>query len=84
MAVRRMTGASASRFGIPDRGFVRDGLVADLVVFDPDEIVDRGSYRDPWPPPSGVHHVFMAGKAVVWDGQVMDDRSGSVLRRKGS
>ena len=84
LAVHRMTGASANRFGIPDRGFVRDGLVADLVVFDPDEISDRGTYRDPWPSPDGVHHVFMAGSAVVWHGEVTDARAGSMLRRQGS
>jgi len=79
--VHRMTGLPARRFGIPDRGVVATGSVADLVVFDPDGINDCGTYDDPWAPPVGVCHVLMAGTPAVWDGEVVDPRAGKVLRR---
>lgn len=81
-AVHRMSGASAHRFEIPERGLVADGLIADLVVFDAGSISDQSTYGDPWAPPSGMHHVFLEGRAAVFDRAVIDDGAGSVLRRK--
>lgn len=80
-AVHRMTGASADRFQIPERGIIADGKMADLVVFDPDEINDRSTYADPWLQPAGVHHVLVGGRAAVWDSELVDGSTGSVLRR---
>ena len=80
-AVHKMTGATASRFGIPRRGVIGDGLVADLVVIDPDRVSDTGTYDDPWQRPTGIQHVVLAGQAVVWDGDVLDSGRGAVLRR---
>ncbi len=80
-AVHRMTGASARRFSIPERGEVADGLIADLVVFDPETIIDRATYEDPYAAPDGIRHVFMAGRPALLDGEVVDDRAGRVLRR---
>ncbi|HVR31967.1 MAG TPA: D-aminoacylase [Acidimicrobiia bacterium] len=80
-AVHRMTGASAARFGIPDRGVVADGRVADLVVLDPDTVNDRGTFSDPWLEPAGIHHVLIGGRAAVWDDELVDAAAGSVLRR---
>jgi N-acyl-D-amino-acid deacylase len=79
--VRRMTGASAGRFRIPDRGVLADGMVADLVVFDEDTIADRGTYTDPWMGPVGIHYVVVGGKAAVWDSEVVDGSTGVMLRR---
>ena len=81
VAVHRMTGAPADRFAIPGRGRLGDGMVADLVVFDPDAINDRSTYDDPWLEPSGMHHVVMGGRVALWDGEVVDASAGSVLRR---
>jgi N-acyl-D-amino-acid deacylase len=80
-AVYRMTGASASRFGVPQRGTIVDGAIADLVVFDPDRIKDRGTYREPWIRPDGIEHVVVGGRAEVWDTKLVDAAAGSVLRR---
>jgi len=80
-AIHRMSGASAHRFGIPDRGFVKDGLIADLVVFDTASVSDQATYATPWTRPTGVHHVFLAGRAAVWGGAVVNARAGSMLRR---
>ena len=80
-AVHRMTGASADRFHIPDRGVIADGMVADLVVFDPSTITDRSTYVDPWARPDGVAHVIVGGKAAVWDAEMVSGSRGAVLRR---
>ncbi|HSJ29287.1 MAG TPA: amidohydrolase family protein [Acidimicrobiia bacterium] len=79
-AVRRMTGATAARFGLGDRGMLRDGSVADLVVFDPAGLMDRGTYADPWPPPVGMIHVLVGGRPGVWAGEAVDPAAGIVIR----
>ncbi len=76
-----MTGDPARRFGIPDRGLVKSGFVADLVVFDPEGVMDNGTYRDPWRAPSGIVHVFVAGRPAVWDGAPLATTAGRVLTR---
>jgi N-acyl-D-aspartate/D-glutamate deacylase len=80
--VHKMTGYSARRFQIPQRGVIRDGHVADIVVFDPDTITDLGTYADPWQAPRGIPYVFIAGRAAVWEGEVVDASAGAVLRRR--
>ena len=80
--VRKMTGDPARRFGIPDRGLVASGLVADLVVFDPQAIMDNGTYSDPWRAPSGIVHVFVNGRPAVRDGAPLDTTAGQVLTRR--
>jgi N-acyl-D-amino-acid deacylase len=80
-AVKRMTGDTAARFGIPDRGTLKTGAVADIVVIDPETVSDRGTYADPWLTPAGIHHVFLAGRPAVWDSQIVDETAGVVLKR---
>jgi N-acyl-D-aspartate/D-glutamate deacylase len=82
-SVHRMTGRSAARFSIPSRGIIDSGSVADLVLLDPSTVMDRGTYVSPWEPPTGIHRVLLAGRAVVWDGEVVDDSAGRVLKRPG-
>ncbi len=81
-AVARMTGRSADIFGLTDRGYIRPALAADLVVFDPEAIIDRGTFSDPNRQPDGIVHVFVNGIAVVADGQPTGARPGRVLRRR--
>jgi N-acyl-D-aspartate/D-glutamate deacylase len=64
-AVRRMTSLPARVFRIPERGYVRPGLIADLVAFDPRTIDHPCDYRDPVHPPSGIAWVIQAGHPVV-------------------
>jgi N-acyl-D-amino-acid deacylase len=80
-AVHRMTGASARRFGLVDRGEIRVGAFADLVLFDPATIVDTGTYADPLTPPVGIVEVWVNGVTVVHDGAGSGTRPGRVLRR---
>jgi N-acyl-D-aspartate/D-glutamate deacylase len=67
-AVHRITELPARRTGLSDRGVVRAGAFADLTVFDPASIADRGTYLDPQPP-AGISHVFVNGRPVVRDGR---------------
>jgi N-acyl-D-amino-acid deacylase len=82
-AIHKMTGLSAKKFGFSDRGVVREGACADLVVFDPDTIRDVGTFEDPNHYPTGICHVFVNGQQAVRDGQHTGARSGRALRRKG-
>jgi N-acyl-D-amino-acid deacylase len=78
-AVHRMTGMPARRFRLGDRGELARGRVADLVVFDPAQIVDRSTYEDPLQPPVGVEMVVVDGRVVVRDGADSGVRAGRVL-----
>jgi N-acyl-D-aspartate/D-glutamate deacylase len=79
-AVRKMTGAAANRLGLADRGILRPGLAADLVVFDPETVEDRATYHEPELPPAGIEWVFVNGVAVVEKGAVTGATPGRVLR----
>ncbi len=80
-AVHRMTGMPAAKFGLTDRGVIEAGAFADLVIFDPRTIGDRGTYQDPRQYPIGIPHVFVNGTAVVRDGVHTGARPGRVVRR---
>ncbi len=78
-AVRRMTSVSAQRFGLLDRGVIRQGAVADLVLFT-DDILDTATFDDPVRMAAGVTDVFVAGAAVLADGEPTGARPGRLLR----
>jgi len=81
-AVRRMTGFSADRMGLRDRGRVAQGYAADLVVFDPAVVGDRADRRTPSRSPVGIETVLINGRIVVRDGRFDTSlRAGQVLRR---
>jgi N-acyl-D-amino-acid deacylase len=67
-AVHKLSGKSAARFGLADRGVIREGAFADLVVFDADTITDRATYEQPREPCLGVEHVFVNGQMIVRGG----------------
>lgn len=80
-AIHRMTGFSAGKFGLVDRGLIREGAYADLVLFDPASIIDRGTYEDPNRYPAGIDTVIVNGIPVVRAGEVQRVLPGRVLRR---
>ncbi len=82
-AVRKMTSLAASRVGIMDRGILRPGMMADIVVFDPETIQDVATYNDPLRDSVGVKHVFVNGRPVVFNGKITDERPGRALRGPG-
>ncbi|MEW6297166.1 MAG: D-aminoacylase [Thermodesulfobacteriota bacterium] len=81
-AVYRMTGFPATKFRLRDRGFVRPGSYADLVLFDPATIIDTATYAAPRQYPAGIHHVFVNGVQVVRDGRHTGARPGRAVRRE--
>jgi N-acyl-D-aspartate/D-glutamate deacylase len=80
-AVRKMTSLAASRARLEDRGILRVGMKADVVVFDPRKVQDRSTYEDPHHFSEGVAHVIVNGKPVLRDGKMTGELPGRVLRR---
>jgi len=80
-AIRKMTSLPAQRFQIKDRGLIRAGFKADLVVFDPKTVIDRATFQEPQLAAQGVQRVFVNGVEVWSDGKVTGERSGRALRR---
>ncbi|MEG8038607.1 D-aminoacylase [Sphingomonas sp. LR60] len=83
-AIRKMTGLAADRFGLVDRGYVRAGMAADLVLFDPARIADRARYDDPEQPAAGVLGVWVNGVATLDRAGMTGARAGQMLRRPES
>ena len=81
-AIHRMTGMPAEKFQLRDRGVIREGAFADLVIFEAKEILDTATYADPRRYPTGISHVFVNGTAVVRDGAHIGARPGRALRRQ--
>jgi N-acyl-D-amino-acid deacylase len=79
-AVARLTARAADRLGLRDRGRIRPGLRADLVLLDPTDYVDTATYEEPSRPPPGVRAVLVAGTPVWCDGAATGERPGGVVR----
>jgi len=81
-AVMKMTSLPAGKLGIPDRGLIKTGYRADLVVFDPGTISDTATYLDPYRYPTGIEHVIVNGVPVIRDGEHTGNLPGKALRHK--
>lgn len=81
LAVHKMTGMPATRLGLADRGVLRAGAAADLVVFDPRTIADRATFASPHQYAAGIDYVLVNGVPAVERGTFTDSRAGRVLRR---
>ncbi|MBC7898320.1 MAG: amidohydrolase family protein [Cytophagaceae bacterium] len=79
--INKMTGMPAARLGLTDRGILKEGAFADVVVFDPLTIADRSTFENPHQYPAGIDHVLVNGVAMVERGAWTDRRAGRVLRR---
>lgn len=82
-AIRSMTHLPALVYRIPDRGLVREGMVADLAVFDLDRLHDPATFTDPHQYAEGMIHVFVGGRAAIRDGAFTGARDGGILRMRG-
>ena len=83
-AIRKMTSLPAQRFKLSDRGLLKAGFKADVVLFDPRQIIDRATFKDPQLLAEGVRRVFVNGKEVWVDGRATGDRPGQALRLRKS
>jgi len=81
-AIRKMTGQPASKLGLPDRGLIRPGYRADLVILNAAEVRDSATYADPQQFPEGICRVMVNGRWVVQDGRITNERPGMVLLKK--
>jgi len=82
-AVRKMTGLPAQRLGWTDRGTIKEGNVADLVLFNPETVIDRATYTDPMAQPLGIEKVFVNGSLVWNHDKATGARPGFFLGRAG-
>jgi N-acyl-D-aspartate/D-glutamate deacylase len=82
-AVRRMTSLGAQRLGLKDRGLLREGYWADVVVFDPNRIIDRATFSSPKQYPEGINYVLVNGHVVIDGGKHTGERPGMALRGPG-
>jgi N-acyl-D-aspartate/D-glutamate deacylase len=82
-AVHKMSGLTASQMHIADRGLIREGMAADLVVFDPQTVADRATFTDPFQYSVGIATVIVNGRVVLDEGRHTGQRPGVVIRGHG-
>jgi N-acyl-D-amino-acid deacylase len=80
-AVEKLTSVPAERLGLHERGVIREGALADLVVFDPATVGDAATYLEPARYPVGIDHVLVNGRPAIVDGVETGERPGRLLRR---
>jgi N-acyl-D-amino-acid deacylase len=81
-AVHKMSGLTAEHMGVTDRGLIREGMVADLVLFNPQTVIDRATPEDPDAVSTGIESVWVGGELMYRDGQTTAARPGEIIRRK--
>lgn len=79
-AIRKMTSMPADALGLKDRGRLKPGLAADIVVFNPAKVIDQATFKDPHQYPMGIQSVIVNGKLAVTEGEHTGKRAGMVLR----
>lgn len=83
-AIWRMSGFPAKKFALKDRGAIRSGAFADIVLFNPDTVIDGATFEDPRNGPDGMPYVIVNGQFVVRDGKHTHARAGRAVRRNQS
>jgi N-acyl-D-amino-acid deacylase len=79
-AVRKMTSFPANKLGLSDRGLLRLGMIADIVVFDPSKIADKATYFEPHKFPTGMEYVVVNGRISIAEGKYLRRLNGHVLK----
>jgi N-acyl-D-aspartate/D-glutamate deacylase len=80
-AVRKMTSLPAQRMNLPERGELREGWAADIVIFNPNTIADTATYDEPRRYPTGIEYVIVNGEIAAEQGKQTPVRAGCLLRR---
>lgn len=82
-AVHKMSGLTAEQLHLKDRGMIRDGFAADLVIFDPQIVADRATFTEPFQYPIGIDTVIVNGRVVIDGGRHTGARPGVIIRGRG-
>ena len=82
-AVQKMTGMPTKRVGLRDRGLLREGMHADITIFDPLRVIDRATFEAPNQYPEGVQYVIVNGQISVYKGQRTPALAGRPIRGAG-
>ncbi|HSL55776.1 MAG TPA: D-aminoacylase [Pyrinomonadaceae bacterium] len=82
-AIHKMTGAPAARVGLRDRGLIKEGMFADITIFDPAKVIDKATFEAPNQYPVGIEYVLVNGKISVDKGRRTTALAGRVLRGSG-
>ncbi|TFG08615.1 MAG: D-aminoacylase [Promethearchaeota archaeon] len=80
-AIRRMTSFPSQKLRLKNRGLVRESMCADIVIFNPETVIDKATYENPHQFPEGIHHVIVNGIIVVENNEQNRKRPGRILRR---
>lgn len=80
-AIHKMTGLSAKRLGLKDRGLLKEEFYADITIFNPKTIIDKSTFTDPHQYPEGIEYVIVNGKVIVKSGEVTGIANGKVIRK---
>jgi N-acyl-D-aspartate/D-glutamate deacylase len=80
-AIRKMTSLPSQRMGFKDRGIIKEGMKADLAIFDAQKIIDRATTSEPTAAPEGMEYVLVNGALVLDGGKMTAARSGRALKR---
>lgn len=81
-AIRKMTSLNAAKIGLADRGLIRPGQYADLVIFNPATVIDRATYTEPFQYPDGIIGVIVNGQVALQNGEPTEVRAGRSLRHR--
>jgi len=82
LALRKMTSIPADRLGLTDRGYLKEGMKADITIFNPETVIDKSTFVDPHHYPEGIEYVIVNGKTTVKEGELTTERGGKVLRKE--
>ena len=79
-----MTKKPATTFNMTNRGELKEGYYADITVFNPETVIDTGTFTDPVQYPEGIEYVMINGELAVKNGKHTGTRNGVILRKKGT
>jgi N-acyl-D-amino-acid deacylase len=82
-SIRKMTALPAKRLELTDRGMVKQGCIADLLLFHPGSVMDTATYTNPVQLAKGLNYVFIGGQAAIKNGILQDKRYGKFIKRQG-
>lgn len=81
LALQKMTSIPADRLGLKDRGYLLEGYKADITIFNPETVIDKGTFEDPHQYPEGIEYVIVNGAITIDNGGLTNERAGRVLRK---